>query len=831
MSDIAQMSADELNDIANRHLQEGRLAEALHAYARLCDLQPGNASAWHMQAAVSGMVRQFENTARCCEKALAIAPNAAAVYANYASALIELGRHEEAVRAFQQAIRLDPADASSLANLANLHRLLNNLAEAEKCFRRVTELVPNNTEASSRLAHILKETGGFREAIDICERTLSAAPMDRTILTTLLECCFSIGATDDAYRHIVAAMPVLEHLETPLYAICWRLHANKRYAEDISAIQTVLKLFPEQQPFKLILADCQIQTNACEDAIRTLSELDEPLPCEAHLMLARAYQKIEQRDLAVEQLATACSAYPDDENAVALLARSLIESGNTAEARLRLEAFLDTHADSARILVELGSIHELESANALAERCYKQAIACKPDYAIAYSRLGVLYQNSATAKLARECFEKAIQCDPALLVAKCNLAYLCCSGWEYRQALDHYNEVIEADPDCEQAIAGKAIVLERLGDASAALQLVEPLVERGTEDMQTLIAYAVSSSGGNKEKSAIALLESALERPGILPAIRLQSHFVLGKLLDRVGEFDRAFANYEQGNRLNPSPFDRDAHERLIDAMVAVFSSDNMKRFPRASCNSDKLVFIIGMPRSGTTLTEQILEALPEVFGAGELHHIRDIAAAIPGALGSKRPFPLDLSGISQETLERFASEHVAKLHAMANGETWITDKMPSNFMFLGLIELLFPDARILHCVRNPMDTCLSCYFQNFSQGQYFSYRQSDLAFYYRQYQRIMAHWKRVLNIPILDVHYEELVSDQERTSRQMLEFIGLDWNADCLDFHKSKRIVRTASYSQVRNPVYRNSVERWKNYEQHLSELKKALDEPAVTP
>ena len=151
---------------------------------------------------------------------------------------------------------------------------------------------------------------------------------------------------------------------------------------------------------------------------------------------------------------------------------------------------------------------------------------------------------------------------------------------------------------------------------------------------------------------------------------------------------------------------------------------------------------------------------------------------------------------------------------------------MPSNFMFLGLIELLFPNARVLHCVRDPMDTCLSCYFQQFSHGQYFSYDQSDLALYYQQYRRLMKHWKSTLSIPIMDIHYEALVQDTEGLSRKMLEFAGLDWHPACAEFHSSKRKVLTASYDQVRRPIYNSSIGRWKNYKKHLSILHEELSE-----
>jgi hypothetical protein len=428
--------------------------------------------------------------------------------------------------------------------------------------------------------------------------------------------------------------------------------------------------------------------------------------------------------------------------------------------------------------------------------------------------------------MARHCFEKALQCDPELLIVRCSLAYLFCSRGEYATALELYDKVLDIDSNYEAAVAGKASVLERTGDTEAAFGLVQPLIERGTENIHTLFAYAQSCSVAGKESTAASLLEHALAGPGLLPDDRKHACFMLGKLFDRLGRYDEAFLSYRRGNALNRFPFDRDAHLRFVDSVLAVFSAENMDVLPRSTNQSGKPVFIVGMPRSGTSLTEQILASHPEVFGAGELSHVRNIATGIAEASGCQQPFPLGIPSIGRELLDRLSVQHLHALETLADDQQVIIDKMPSNFMFLGLIELLFPNARILHCVRDPLDTCLSCYFQNFSSGQFFSYNQSDLAFYYNQYRRLMTHWKSTLRIPTMDIHYEQLVEDPEGTSKRMVEFIGLQWHAGCLDFHKAERNIRTASYDQVRKPVYGSSVRRWKRYEGHLAELRSALCE-----
>jgi hypothetical protein len=230
------------------------------------------------------------------------------------------------------------------------------------------------------------------------------------------------------------------------------------------------------------------------------------------------------------------------------------------------------------------------------------------------------------------------------------------------------------------------------------------------------------------------------------------------------------------------------------------------------------------MPRSGTTLVEQILASHPAVFGAGELLRVGEIAQRLPSALGSRLDYPLCLADFSQQAADAAAQEYLDYLQSLSGGEaTRVTDKMPGNFMHLGLIDLLFPGARIIHCMRDPLDTCLSCYSQNFN-GHEYTHDLSHLGHFYRDYQRIMQHWRGVVRVPVLEVQYEALVEDPEPGSRRLIEFCGLPWDDSCLRFYENKRTVVTASYDQVRRPIYKTSTERWRNYERHIDPLKAAL-------
>ena len=821
------MDNNELQALAEKHYNSGRLNEALDAYTRLCSQNPTDAQAWHMQAAMSGMLGQYQRTADCCEKAIILAPDAAAIYTNYAKALTELARYADALGALEKAKELNPADPDTLMLLGNLYLLMENHAKAETSYRQLLASSPNNAEAASNLARLLMASGNAGESAAMCEQGLSYNPDSKQLLLTLIESYLTIGKINKCRETVSRSTIHVDNISEHIVPIIRRMHTNKNYTLVIPATQMLIGLFPEEYRFYLIQADSRINTGDNTGAIDTIKRYSKTPPTyDAYLLLANAYKNNDDIGNARASLLDASRTAPDKEEPVVLLSQIYQETGEPEKALQILEKYIENHPNAHQGLIETGNIYYRTGNYQQAEHYYRQAIASRSEYAVAHNCLGMIYLNRNMEAEAQWYFETAIKHDPGLLSAHCNLSLLLRTNGNYEQAEIGYNKVLSLDSEYEAAIAGKAIIYERMGNIDKALELVEPLIQAQTTDTNTLLVYASTSHKVCKEKEAIERLEHALKSPVITESERMQIHFSLGKLLDRLKDYDNAFMHFERGNELNSFPFNRDAQIRLTDATISSFSVTNMEKISKSSNRDSGLLFIVGMPRSGTTLTEQILSAHPDVYGAGELSHIRNIAAAIPAAIGSSESFPLKIIDITQELLDRFSYSHLQSVQALAHGEKVFIDKMPSNFVFLGLIELLFPNARVLHCVRDPMDTCLSCYFQQFSNGQLFSYDQSDLALYYQQYRRLMKHWKSTLSIPVMDIQYESLVQDTEGLSRKMLDFIGLDWNPACAEFHSTKRKVLTASYDQVRRPVYSSSIGRWKNYKKHLFRLHEELSE-----
>jgi len=298
---------------------------------------------------------------------------------------------------------------------------------------------------------------------------------------------------------------------------------------------------------------------------------------------------------------------------------------------------------------------------------------------------------------------------------------------------------------------------------------------------------------------------------------RMTLHFALGKALDDLGDYAGAMRHFDAANRVRYrlSRFDRNEFERRVDRLIARFTREFFAGNKAIGRDDETPVLVIGMPRSGTTLVERIISSHSRVGGGGELDFWNEHGPALVEAE----------TGRLAAVADRFCADYRRLLRSVAPNAVRVTDKMPFNFLWLGLVHLIFPNARVIHCRRSPIDTCLSIYTNQFATRWEFASDRGDLAFYYRQYFRLMDHWRTVLPTDrLLDIDYEELTADPEGTARRLIAFCGLDWDPACLRPERNPDSVRTASVWQARQPVYRRSVERWRRYEPWLGELRQLL-------
>jgi tetratricopeptide (TPR) repeat protein len=552
-----------------------------------------------------------------------------------------------------------------------------------------------------------------------------------------------------------------------------------------------------------------------------------------------------------------CEIDPRDAESWFMVGTLYGRMGRVAEAEAALRKTVALQPDSAAAYLNLGQTLELQGRLAEAEECFRRAVALKADLADAHVSLGRLSQQGGDMHAAIAHYEKAIQLNPSLLAAHLSRAKACIHMCAYDAAADSISQALRLDPDnvgayydlagvrigqglygdalhdirralqlkpdYVEATAVEAYILERLSDYQAALECLTPVLDRYQDYPEVAMVYASLAHFTKDYDGAIARLESLLAKDGLAEKHRTQIHFNLGQLYDKRGEYAQAFAHYRAGNQLIPATFDARAWRDRITDLIDMFSHDAMTRAPRADKRSGRPIFIVGMPRSGTTLVEQILSMYPEVAAAGELMDISLLADELQESLEHTSPAK-DISRLSREQCDSSAQRYLDLLGGRYPNALRVTDKMPQNFLHLGWIALLFPGARVIHCVRDPMDTCLSCYFQMFTGDHPYAYDLASLGEYYRQYQRLMRHWRKVLDIPIFEVRYEDLVREPEQLGRAMVEFCGLAWDPSCLEFYKSERTVATASSQQVRRPIYSSSLGRWQHYADHLEPLKQAL-------
>ncbi|MFQ5643501.1 MAG: sulfotransferase [Thiogranum sp.] len=457
--------------------------------------------------------------------------------------------------------------------------------------------------------------------------------------------------------------------------------------------------------------------------------------------------------------------------------------------------------------------------------CFKRALELEPDSPDYYYNLGNALKARGLRHEAVNAFNNALGLRPGFAAALKELGTAYHSLGAIDKAEECFRTVIESAPDDYGAVAGLAKVFASRREFEQACSILEPCLCGTAPSAPIAIAFAGMARHTGREAEAVSLLVRVLNSNKQLSKDdRAQIHFRLGHFYDGIKKYTDAFHHFRKGNELRSSAAVPDDCASLVDSIIDSFSRDFCRNAPRPDHPTDLAVFIVGMPRSGTTLVEQIIASHPRAHGAGELDILPSLLNSIPQLVGAENIVPEGLKLLDQDHVTALSEKYTAQLKSLAPEAKRITDKLPGNFMNLGFIRLLFPGARIIHCRRAPLDTCLSCYFQDFAGHHPYATDLEATGKYYLHYERLMKHWRDVLDIEILEVDYEELVNNLESVCREIIAFCGLEWNPACLEFHNNSRIVVTASSDQVNSPLYSSAVDRWKNYEDHIGLLKRVL-------
>lgn len=528
---------------------------------------------------------------------------------------------------------------------------------------------------------------------------------------------------------------------------------------------------------------------------------------------------------AEEMLRRAVSVQPENESAWNNLGVVLEARGGFADAEECYRRAIALNPQRGSLHFNRGNTLRSLGRWAEAEASFRRCIALDETHAQARHNLGALLKERGERAEAESLFRETIALAPEMVDAHVNLGSALQALGRDDEALAAYREALQLSPGYADAAAGEVSVLDRLGRVEEACARIRPLIETAPDNPDVITTFASVARRLGEEEKAMAALEGLLARHDLLATKREAALFALGKLCDARGRFSDAFEHYRAANSVRSHAFDLAEFSDYCARVRGTFGKELLRRLPRARDNSMLPIFVVGMPRSGTSLVEQILSSHPAVFGAGELTWLDQLSEALSQRMGTTIGYPECALDLSIRALDAAAAEYFTLLHAAGPGAERVVDKMPGNFMHLGLIEVLFPGSRIIHIAREPLDNCLSCYFQNFTQGHEYTADLETLGAVYREYEQVMAHWRSALTHPLLEVRYENLVANQEAESRRLVEFCGLPWDERCLRFHETKRVVRTASYDQVRRPMYRDSLARHRHYEPFLGELRSALD------
>lgn len=454
-------------------------------------------------------------------------------------------------------------------------------------------------------------------------------------------------------------------------------------------------------------------------------------------------------------------------------------------------------------------------------RAYEQAAVSAPDNAPAHARWGAALYRAGRTRRAIGCFEQALRIRPHHAKTRLDFALVLRQLGRTTAALRHIEEALRLQPDDVDAHLALAATLRQEGSAARAAQRLEQLLAKvpacGPAYHQLALMNPTADLG--------AVVSKALADPYLPLADAVHCHFALGHVHDAGRSHASAFDHFRRANALRRRAYAYESRENrgLFERIAATYSKAHFESKRHLGSDSARPVFVVGLPRSATTLVEQILASHGAVHGAGEMVALAGVNQAIADRLENRGPAPECMAGIDERIAAEFAGRYLDELTLRSATAKRVIDKAPGNFVRVGLIKTLFPRAHIIHCVRQPLDNCLSLFFHDFP-ALLCSYDLADLGRYYLDYQWLMAHWRTLFPGEILDVHYEELVADAERVGKRMIDYLGLDWDPRCLAFHNNRRAVMSPSNLQVRRPMYSTSINRWKPYAPHIGPLMDVL-------
>jgi tetratricopeptide (TPR) repeat protein len=623
----------------------------------------------------------------------------------------------------------------------------------------------------------------------------------------------------------------------------------------------ILRVFPEEQYTTVLLATAERRSGNFESAIEVVSGL-----LEQHSDSALALEELGLSLLATRRWVEAEDALTksvsiDDELAAAWKALGDIRSE-------RGDASGSRDAYRRHIQLSAGDPELVKAADALfagklgvAETLCREFLKRQPTNVSAIRMLAEVGIKIGRLDDAEKLLTRCLELAPDFHLARHNFANLLFKKLRYHEALAEVNKVIDAEPNRPSHLLLKAAILGRIGRTDEAIEIYDVVLRQFPKQPRTHLSKGHALKTVGRQADAVDAYRASIElKPHLGEAYwslanlktfrfgedeisrmrnKLEDEiasrsdffhlsFALGKALEDMGEFDESFRHYANGNavRRRTVRWDAEEHHANLERMAALFQPQFCEERGNTGNRSNTPIFIVGLPRAGSTLLEQILASHSKVEGTMELPDIISIARRLSGKKRREEAsqYPAILADMSAADLEALGAEYLERTRIHRTGAPHFIDKMPNNFAHIGLIQLILPNAKIIDARRHPMACCFSGFKQLFASGQNFSYSLEEIGRYYRDYVDFMTHWDTALPGRVLRVDYETVVTNTEVEVRRLLDYCGLEFEPACLEFHRTDRAVRTASSEQVRQPIYRGAVDQWRNYERHLGPLAAAL-------
>ena len=481
--------------------------------------------------------------------------------------------------------------------------------------------------------------------------------------------------------------------------------------------------------------------------------------------------------------------------------------GSLDQAAARFHRAIELKPDFAEAYNNLGNVFKAGQKLAEAANCFRQAAAIKPDQAEPYNNLGNILREQGHLDEAAACFRQALQRKPDFVKARCNLGNALAEHGKLEEAAECFRQVLQLEPNHAEAHNDLGSALEELGDFAAAEASFRCATQADESFAFAHYNLAALLSGKLPERD-LAAQSRLLDAGNLADAQRMLLHFGLARVFDARGQYADSVTHLDQANALQIAEakrkgqsYDPGEFESLVSQMIAACTPEFFERLRGSGSESETPVFVVGLPRSGTTLVEQILASHSRIFGAGEIPLVQETMTALCRGTAEVAGALEQLDG---QSVGNAATRHLERLRALKPDAPRIVDKLPDNYLFLGPLAAFFPRAKVIHCRRDLRDVALSCWMTYFRRVRWAN-DPRHIASRFRHYQRIMDHWHKVLPTPILEVDYEELVADLEGVGQRLVACCGLEWEPACLEFYRAKRPVRTASVVAVRQPTFSN--------------------------